>query len=186
MSLLSPQIFTIALISIFLSACSSLPENLDTTNESVVTDYQTWVSMKDSTDVEVRLGGVIASVTNLENRTRVEVVNLPIDSVGKPDINLDPEGRFVAYVDGFVDPVSLAQGRLITFLGQSQESEVAKVGDYDYRFPVLKSKGFHLWRIEERIIMHDYDDFGLYPCRSLYCRDFHYGPREGRVIQQVR
>ena len=89
----------LTLLIIALSACSTLPEDLVSTNPNVQTSYSNW---KKSLDVsqEVRLGGVIAHVTNLKYTTRVEVVNLPIASNGKPDINQEPQGRFVAYVQG--------------------------------------------------------------------------------------
>jgi len=169
---------------LLLSACSSLPDNLKTDNPEVVTDYQVWQSSRGQ-NVEVRLGGLIADVKNLKDQTRIEVVNLPIGSSGKPDINQEPEGRFVAYVDGFADPMTLSTGRLISLLGQSQGREQGKVGEYSYDFPVMKASGFHLWRIEERIIVHDFDSY-LYPCRGLYCSDVRYGTRQGKVIQEVK
>lgn len=167
-----------------LSACGSLPENLKTENANVVTNYDQWLSTP-SVTAEVRLGGVIAGVTNLEQSTRVEIVNLPISSIGKPDIDKEPQGRFIAYIKGFADPVMLAEGRLITLLGQSQPKEQGKVGEFTYDFPVMEAKGYHLWRIEEKIIVHDIDS-GLYPCRSFYCRDLRFGTRQGKVIQEVK
>ncbi|MCG9575753.1 Slp family lipoprotein [Vibrio tubiashii] len=169
---------------VLLSACSSLPENLKTETPDVVTSYQEW-QPEAQANAEVRLGGLIADVKNLKDQTRIEVVNLPINSVGKPDINQEPQGRFVAYVDGFADPVTLSEGRLISLLGKSQGREQGKVGDYAYDFPVMKASGFHLWRIEERIIVHDFDSY-LYPCRGLYCSDVRYGTRQGKVIQEVK
>jgi len=170
---------------VFLSACSSLPGELNASSESVITDYQTWVSSANAQQ-EVRLGGVIAKVTNLKDKTRIEVVNVPIDSVGRPSMKAEPEGRFVGYVDGFLDPITYAEGRLITLLGNTVSPEKGTVGDFEHDFPVMKIKGYHLWRVEERIILQDSGPF-LYPCRSFYCRqdrdDFY---REGRVIQEVK
>lgn len=177
------SIFLFAL-ALLLSACGSLPDNLKTDNVNVVTDYDQW---RQSTlaGSEVRLGGVIAKVTNLEQSTRVEVVNLPISAIGKPDIDKEPQGRFVAYIQGFADPVTLAEGRLITLLGNSQATEQGQVGEFSYEFPVMNVTGYHLWRIEEKIIVHDIDS-GLYSCRSLYCRDLQFGTRQGKVIQEVK
>ncbi|EGA68566.1 starvation-inducible outer membrane lipoprotein [Vibrio sinaloensis DSM 21326] len=169
---------------LILSACSSLPEELKSDNPQLVTEYETWKSDKTG-DYSVRLGGVIAKVTNLENSTRVEVVNLPISKSGKPDINQEPDGRFIGYIQGFADPVKLSEGRLITLLGEGIEPENGKVGEFDYSFPVMKVEGFYLWRIEETVRMHDVDSY-MYPCRSLYCRDIRYGTRQGKVIQEVK
>ncbi|KJY85264.1 starvation-inducible protein [Vibrio galatheae] len=169
---------------ILLSACSSLPENLTTDNPNLVTDYQVWQSLDDQ-KVQVRLGGLIADVKNLATQTRIEVVNLPISSSGKPDINQEPNGRFVAYVDGFADPMTLSSGRLVSLLGDSQGREQAKVGDYVYDFPVIKATGFHLWRIEERVIIHDFGSY-MQPCLGMFCNDIRYGTKQGKVIQEVK
>ncbi len=171
---------------LFISACSSLPPELNSASENVITDYKTWVSSDSNNASEVRLGGVIASVTNLKDKTRVEVVNVPIDSIGRPSMKVEPKGRFVGYIDGFLDPVTYAQGRLITLIGVTAKPEAGKVGESEQQFPVMTVKGYHLWRIEERVIMNDIGS-SIYPCRSFYCRadrDEFY--REGRVIQEVK
>tara|TARA_Y100001956_G_scaffold79903_1_gene94107 strand:+ start:1899 stop:2453 length:555 start_codon:yes stop_codon:yes gene_type:complete len=170
--------------AILLSACSTLPDNLKSEDPLLVTNYATWLSAQQS-QPQVRLGGVIAKVTNLKDKTRVEVVNLPINSNGKPDISQEPQGRFIGYIDGFVEPVSFAEGRLITLLGEGREGEKGSVGEHEYTYPVMQVEGFHLWRIEERVRTQEVDSY-LYPCRSLYCRDIRYGTRQGKVIQEVK
>lgn len=167
-----------------LSACSTLPESLTSDNPQLITDYTLWQTT-DAKHSEVRLGGMIAKVTNLADRTRIEVVNLPIGSSGKPDISQEPQGRFVGYVTGFADPVTLAKGRLISMIGVSQGREQGNVGEYRYDFAVMQVKGYHLWRIEERVVIHDVDSY-LSPCHGLYCRDTRYGTRQGKVIKEVR
>ena len=170
---------------LLISACSSLPENLKASGENVFTDYSSWVNSSAAVGSEVRLGGVIANVTNLTNQTRIEVVNLPISSSGKPDISQEPQGRFVGYIDGFVDPVTYANGRVITVIGVGSPAEQKKVGEYQYTFPVMAVKGAHLWRIEERVIVNEVGSY-LSLCNGLYCRQRAPSSREGRVVQQVK
>ena len=182
------KIFKFSVLAFLLfgiGACSTLPEGLVSTNPNLQTNYSAWNSTLDVTQ-ELRLGGVIASVKNLKNKTRIEVVNLPIGSSGKPNINQEPQGRFVGYLEGFADPVKFAEGRLITLLGDSDRQETATVGDYSYDFPVMKVKSYHLWRIEERVVIHN--DFGpsKYSCRGLYCREIIRGTQQGVVIQEVK
>ncbi len=167
------------------AACASLPETLTTTNPNVITDFSQWQAAPGQ-DQQVRLGGVIAKITNLSDKTRLEIVNLPINSAGKPDLNHEPEGRFVAYVKGFVDPVTFSEGRLVTVLGDSQGTEQGKVDQYQYQFPVMQATGYHLWRVEERVIINDIDPF--YPCYGLNCRLWRHpmGNSSGQVIQEVK
>jgi len=170
---------------VLLSACSSLPKSLVTTNEKVITDYQQWLSMPAEPSSEVRLGGIIASVTNLQDKTRIEIVNMPINHSGKPDLNSEPKGRYVGYYDGYLEPMSLAEGRLVTLLGTTDGEEQGKVDDFDMTFRVIKITGFHLWRIEETIISHDMDSY-LSPCYGLYCRGNRSLPSRGKVVQEVK
>jgi outer membrane lipoprotein len=177
------RLFALGLFSVLLVGCSSLPTELEASSEPVITDYQKWVNqLPDAKDV--RLGGVIAKVTNLKDKSRVEVVNMPISSSGKPDLDAEPSGRFVAYVDGYVEPLSFAEGRLVTFVGQSAGSEDGKIGEFPYTFPVMNADNQRLWQITERVIVNDFAPT-YYSCRSLHCRSFHTMPRQGRVVQDL-
>lgn len=177
------RLFFLVAFSSMVMGCSSLPEELNANSEQVVTDYQEWVNtVPDAGDV--RLGGVIAKVTNLQDKTRVEVVNLPISSSGKPDIDAEPKGRFVGYIDGYVEPLSFAEGRLVTLVGTSSGTEDGTVGDYPYTFPVMNVYNQRLWQITERVVINDFAPT-YYSCRSLHCRSFQTMPKSGRVIQDV-
>lgn len=169
---------------ILLAACSTIPDTLKSDNPNLITDYSVW-QVDSEVGNQVRLGGVVANVDNLQQRTRVEVVNLPIGSSGKPDIKQEPKGRFVAYIDGFADPVALAPGRLISLIGDSQGREQGLVGQYDYDFPVMHATGFHLWRIEERVIVHETNSY-LEPCFGLHCRRSGFSSAHGTVIKEVK
>lgn len=177
-----------ALSAVFvISACTSLPTELNASSEeTVISDYKTWVESGTAQGSEVRLGGVIANITNLKDKTRIEVVNVPIDSVGRPSVKVEPQGRFVGYVNEFLDPVTFAEGRLVTLLGTTAEPETGKVGDFEHQYPVMTVKGYHLWRVEERIIMQDSGPYLYHHCLSYFCRDRDGMYREGRVIQEVK
>lgn len=184
-STLKFRFVVLSFLMALLVGCSSLPEELTATTEPVITDYQIWLDSDPESKPTVRLGGVIASVKNLDNKTRLEIVNMPIGSDGKPNINAEPKGRFVAYVQGYIEPVTYAKGRMITLVGTSEMPEVGMVGDYEYTFPVMTSYGQRLWKIKERLVVTETSSH-FYSCRSLYCRSFNYGPKQGRVIQEVQ
>lgn len=120
-----------------------------------------------------------------KDRTRVELVNLPIDSAGRPNIHQEPQGRFVAYVPGFLDPITYGEGRLLTLYGTTAPSEQGKVGDYEHTYPVMNAQGYHLWRVEERV---EVDDIGpyMFPCRGFYCWPRTMPERDGKIIQEVK
>ncbi|MDF2155285.1 Slp family lipoprotein [Vibrio sp. CAU 1672] len=183
---LSGRTLLALLAAIGLSACSSLPEELNASTEQVVTDYEAFARAQGQVREDVRLGGIIARVDNMKDQTRLEVVNLPINKSGKPNIDKEPSGRFAVYIKGYLEPVAFSQGRLITVVGQPGGEEAGMIGEHDYTFPVVNGTGYRLWKIEERVRMYDTPTY-LSPCYSLNCRmmrsDF---PQDGKVIKQVK
>lgn len=173
-------------MALLLSACTSLPPELGNPDDkSVVTQYSAWLELDPASTAPVRMGGVVANISNQKERTRVELVNLPIDSAGRPNIQRDPQGRFVAYVKGFLDPVTFGEGRLLTVYGTSAGSEEGKVGDFEHRYPVINAEGYHLWRVEERVQVDDIGPY-MFPCRGFYCWPHSVPERDGRIIQEVK
>ncbi|MCL9783063.1 Slp/YeaY family lipoprotein [Vibrio sp. S4M6] len=179
----SYKYLVILLATALLSACASLPATLKASTPDVITHYRAWSDSRDDIGKEVRLGGVIAKVTNLSQKTRIEVVNLPINSAGQPNLHAEAKGRFIVYVKGFLDPVTFAKGRLITVLGTSLKPEIAKVGDYEYHFPTMEAAGYYLWRVQKRVVVDG--PFYTYPCLGLYCHQY-YGPQQGRVVTEIK
>ncbi|MDG3087491.1 Slp family lipoprotein [Vibrio hannami] len=182
----SLRIITALFLATLLSACSSLPDQLASTNENLITDYGQWLAQDADMESEIRLGGMIANVTNLKDKTRIEIANMPISSAGKPNLKANPEGRFVAYFDGYLEPMTYSEGRLITVLGNSAGEEQGQVGEYDYKFRVLNASGSHLWRIEESVIVQDHGSY-LSPCiDQLHCRSMRMSVSKGRIVQEVK
>lgn len=134
---------------LLLSACSSIPENLESDSATLVTDYQIWRHTDPSKKFDVRLGGMVIKVDNQKETTRLEVVNIPLDKSGRPRLDQKPQGRFVAYLDGFIDPVNVAPKTFVTFLGKTQNNEPGKIGEYEYEYPVMKVNQLRVWQKEQ-------------------------------------
>ncbi|WP_375753200.1 Slp family lipoprotein [Vibrio sp. HN007] len=180
------RIFPAIALTFLLSACSSLPDQLASNNENLITDYGQWISLDANKDTELRLGGMIANVTNLEDKTRIEIANMPIKSNGKPNLDSEPDGRFVVYFDGYLEPMKYSEGRLITVLGNSAGEEQGKVGEYDYTYRVMDASAAYLWTIEESVIVDDYGSY-MYPCLNrINCRSMRMNVSRGRVVQEVK
>jgi outer membrane lipoprotein len=174
----------VCIVWVSLAACSSLPAELSVDNEStVITHYQGLV--QSHSGQTVRLGGVIASVTNYPHRTRLVLVNIPIGKDGKPLLKYEPKGRYLVDVEGFLDPMTFSKGRLITVLGTAQPAEKNRVGDYQLRIPVIQASAYHLWRLEERVILDEPMHFFM-RCRHFMCSDDMFDAKSGRVIREVK
>ncbi|MFK8068831.1 MAG: Slp family lipoprotein [Gammaproteobacteria bacterium] len=128
-----------------LNACATGPkfkaDNVDlaVTPQSVITEYPT-ISEKSAL-----WGGVIISTRNLQNRTQIEVLAYPLDKIQMPKRKLEPVGRFIAEYYGFLEPTIYSKDRLITVVGKVSRTMKGKIGEIDYKYPVLDINNLHLW-----------------------------------------
>lgn len=117
-----------------------------------------------------RWGGVIANIENSDQRTRLEVVNFRLNNFGRPQPGDQSAGRFVVYLDYFVDPEIYRSGRMITALGEFSGLEEGQIGDFNYYYPVLQASGVELWREQSQSqpMMPYYDPHSLWYRNHLY------------------
>lgn len=127
-----------------LSACSTTPETIDFDQQSssfnrVAQQPESYVGN------QVRWGGIIARVENLEYDTLIEIVSLPLDSRARPIANQQTGGRYIARVQGFVEPLIYKQGKEITVVGVLSNPMPGHIGEHRVNFPVVDTSGHHLW-----------------------------------------
>ncbi|HEX7340853.1 MAG TPA: Slp family lipoprotein [Rhodanobacteraceae bacterium] len=94
-------------------------------------------------------GGRIVKVTNLADRTEIELLAYPLDSSQRPQIGSAAGGRFIAIVPGYLEPLNYPPGRLMTISGRLAGTRGGKVGHADYVFPLVDADQYHLWTAEE-------------------------------------
>lgn len=165
----------IFIVSLFLlSACSSIPQKLQVSDDTLLTPFSDVRSIPTSNiGNNVRWGGVIASVTNNADNTMVEVVHFELNSSSRPKQINETKGRFKLYFSGLLDPVIYKEGKSITAVGVVGEPEHGKIGEHEYLFPVMKAQNIHLWNDIKRvevIVKNDplwgYPNFRHYPFYS--------------------
>lgn len=118
----------------------------------------------------IRWGGRIARVDNEAHDTLIEVVQLPLDSAGKPLAATTSEGRFMAHFGRFLDPVIYAPGKRLTVTGTVHGTRSGLIGAHPYRYPVVEVTRDQLWPEHDRPQIIYYHDpwwpgpyFNLYP-----------------------
>jgi outer membrane lipoprotein len=94
----------------------------------------------------VLLGGTIVQTVPKPRETEIEVVQKQVNSSGEPYLTDKSEGRFLAVVDRFLDPAIYRSGRDITVAGEVRGSEVRRMGEIDYRYPVIAAVELYLWK----------------------------------------
>lgn len=109
-----------------------------------------------SIGTHVRWGGTIANVENNETETLVEIVERPLDSDSRPIQNDQSNGRFLARIDGFIDPAVYAQGREITIIGTVEAPITRAIGKRPYSFVVVNASGYYLWPKLREPLPEDY------------------------------
>jgi outer membrane lipoprotein len=96
---------------------------------------------------QVRWGGVIVATRNLEQGSEILLMAQPLNRWGEPLTNTKSLGRFIAHIDGFIDPAEYAPKRKLTIFGQVSGVENRKIGDYPYDYPIVQVSQHHLWPI---------------------------------------
>lgn len=96
----------------------------------------------------VLLAGMIMTTTEvkgLEGQKELEVLQKPLKRKGEPIAILPSEGRFIISHFGFLDPAVYLPGRYVTVLGQVTGSRMLKIGETEYRVPIIRSKSLYAW-----------------------------------------
>ena len=119
----------------------------------------------------VMFGGVIVETRALPQRTEVEVVQKEIDFSGYPERGNQTGGRFIFFNKGFLEPEIYSKGRGITGVGKIRGTQVGKVGERPYEFPVIEA--------EELKLLDDVEERSPYfypPYRDPWYRNGLYAP----------
>ncbi|MCO6441082.1 MAG: Slp family lipoprotein [Nitrococcus mobilis] len=93
----------------------------------------------------VRWGGTLVEVENRAQETVLLIMGQPLDDDGRPRPDGASQGRFMAKINGFLDPVIYSAGRSVTVVGMLVGAEPRKIGGYTYHYPVVAVEAYHLW-----------------------------------------
>ncbi len=139
----------LALLSILLAGCASTPD-FDTAGVDKALTPQSVVAEPDlNRGKSVLWGGTILNTSNLEEMTQIEILAYPLDSSQRPLLEDKPLGRFIVQHNGYLEPATFAQGRLLTILGSVGDTQSGKVGKSPYTYPVVIAQQLHLWSLRE-------------------------------------
>ena len=162
MSVRNPFTVVLALAAVaLLGACASAPQPLQG-NFLAVTPEQAVAGQQ--IGAAVRWGGRIVETKPGPDGTCFQVVATPLNATGRPDSdNADAgQGRFIACRAGFYDPAIFTPGRDVTFVGRVQSTETVRIGEYDYRLPMVAADVVYLWPVvsEVRVVADPWGPWG--------------------------
>ncbi|RUO64973.1 outer membrane lipoprotein [Pseudidiomarina planktonica] len=160
----------ISAAALTISACSAIPEELQTPEGTNLVSFERALTQPtEAVGETARWGGVIASVSNTDNGTIIEVVNFDLKNWGRPLVSDESNGRFRAVLESFVDPLVYQKGRSITVVGEVIEPVEGTIDEYKYLFPTVAVTSKKLWTKERKAdVQIDYS--------PLWFRHQFYGP----------
>ena len=148
-------------VLILLYACASGPE-YDTRQVNLAISPRSAVAeLEMIRGQSVLWGGVILNTINKESLTRLEVLAYPLNSSQSPQQDREPLGRFLLEHQGFLDPATYAEGRLVTTVGTVFSSDRGEVGGMEYTYPVIKASDIYLWPRDSEYTNRSRVHFGI-------------------------
>ncbi|UAY94286.1 Slp family lipoprotein [Pectobacterium polaris] len=139
--------------ALLLSGCVTVPDAIKGTSPTPQDDL---VRVMNAPQIyvgqESRFGGRVVSIRNEANKTRLEIASMPLDSGAKPLLDMPSEGRFIAYVNRFLEPVDF-KDQLVTVVGPIVGTEQDAIGDKPYRYIVIDAQGYKRWNVVQRLMV---------------------------------
>ncbi len=171
----------VVLGSTVLGGCSAKPVlPVAAPNPPVAAVQQDIAAYKDT---HITWGGVILETNNADNQSEIVIITKRITASTRPIEGDQTLGRFIAKVDGFLDPAIYSKGREMSVYGTISGQETRKVDDFDYRYPVVKVNEHYLWPV--RVNYNNdgyYDNYWYGPYYRPY--PYHYQHRSIQSIQK--
>lgn len=141
----------IYIVSIFaavvLGGCASVvPEAIRTAAPGNVQIAQVREQPRQFRDTVVRWGGNIVSIRNERDHTLLEIVGRDLDDEGRPRNEDRSLGRFLAKVQGFLDPAIYKPEREVTVRGRIEGVVEQAIGEFRYTYPLVRADDAYLWK----------------------------------------
>lgn len=139
--------FLTAAFALSLAACaaSPVPDPIREAAPNQVTVAEAQAQPEQFKGAVVRWGGSILSTENREDETWITVLARPLGNNGRPNEEAAPWGRFIAVLSGFHEPAVYKEDRELTVRGTLTDSVTRAVGEFPYRYPVLRASTHYLW-----------------------------------------
>ena len=93
----------------------------------------------------VLVAGTIIEATNLQEGTRLEVLQFPTGSGDRPRATATPGGRFLVLAPEYLETAIYRPGRAITLVGEVQGQRDLPLGETTYHYPLLVPRELYLW-----------------------------------------
>jgi outer membrane lipoprotein len=138
-----------SLFALALAACAPAPIYKTTPTAVAAVPAQVAQSPERYAGGDVVWGGRIVQVQNFADHSEIELLAYPLDSSQRPKVNDSGNGRFIAVLPGYAEPLDYPAGALMTISGKLNGSRAGQVGEANYVFPLIAVSQSHVWTADE-------------------------------------
>ena len=155
------RLLLLSIVLFVLGACASGPGFDERQVNMAVTPRSAVAELDMIRGQTVLWGGVILNTINKKSMTRLEVLAYPLNSSQMPQRDRDPLGRFILDKQGFLEPATYAEGRLLTTTATVVGTDRGQVGGVDYVYPVIEAGDIYLWPRDSEDASRNRVHFGI-------------------------
>src|SRR2546422_7694701 len=147
----------IGVCCLLVSGCASSRQNTFPLEYQLPPDLQRQVEQRvsfanvkaDPAAYKVRfilLGGEVLKAKRLADRTRLEILHLPLNEFNEPVMNRTAsQGRYLAFQKEFLDPATVPPGTRITLVGEVTGTTEGDLDDMKYSYVTLEIRHLQIW-----------------------------------------
>lgn len=140
-----------ALATLVLTGCILTPTGLEKEDVSLFSLQQLAAQNQacqcKTTQQMARWGGKILSATALADKMKLEILSMPVLPItAQPNLQVKPDGRFIAYLPQFIDP-EILKDQYITVKGILTGYQQGKIDLHDYEYPMVQGQHYQLWHL---------------------------------------
>lgn len=132
--------------AIFLTGCAA---GISQQSRSMVTYTGTFSALQKTPDVYkgevVMLGGRIIEAKAGSSLSEITVLQLALDSNGRPVHPDQSGGRFIVQAKKFLDPAIYQKDMYLTVVGTLKGSKIGSIGGFRYAHPLIEDIEIKLW-----------------------------------------
>jgi len=92
------------------------------------------------------VAGTIIEAKNLREGTRLEILQYPTGSRGRPQTDQPSGGRFLVLSPDYLETAVYRPGRVVTVAGEVVGQRELPLGETTYRYPALVPRELYLWQ----------------------------------------
>ncbi len=94
----------------------------------------------------ILLGGEVLTAKRLADRTRLEILHLPLNEFNEPTMNRTAsQGRYLAFQKEFLDPATVPPGTRVTVAGEVTGTTEGDLDEMKYTYVTLEIRHLQVW-----------------------------------------